>query len=454
MRQPPKDLKSKLNLKVKDSTQKSNNFEVNSVSSNEDNTNDFNMPTGVDIVSKKPDKNRTSKQQLQSNSSSDINPVLDGGGINNLKSFRMRKLSKESFLAPVNLANQSKPNILPTPKNYHANKINTKKKTNAEAFNSSSMSEMQFVQNYNKIGENSNSTGKLSELDGVTNNKSTKSKTKNNAPPKSIDVNLLNQNSNVSNNTSTSPNNYNNNSHNDGESNDGNFIKKLSMSNKDKLNLPPITKDTLETAGTFQRSLKIPLITPNKPSLKNKTNTSSILSFNLQPIKVAALNKLQSTSELIASNLTPALDNLFFPKIYSPSLASSKNTEKNKLHKNYNSSSFFNFKSNAFKIDVPQEDFEDVDLNSILYSDAPDFFVNDYPRARLSKINEEPSGKNTQLSQNWSTWSGISSALSEIENHNIISEEIQKKTNKSMMQLTRPIHQRSKTFYNFENAYA
>jgi hypothetical protein len=421
---------------------------VNSVSSNEDNTNDFNMSTGVDNVSKKSDnKNRTAKQQMQSNSSSDINPVLDGGGNSNLKSFRMRKLSKESFLAPANLANQSKSTILPTPKNYHANKINnTKKKTNVEVLNSSSMTEMQFVQNYNRIAENSNSTDKLNELDGVTNNKSTKPKTKNNAPPKSIDIN---QNSNVSNNTSTSPN-----SHNDGESNNGNFIRKLSVSNKEKLNLPPITKDTLETAGTFQRSLKIPIITPNKPNLKSKTNTSSILSFNLQPIKVAALNKLQSTSELITSNLTPALDNLFFPKIYSPSLLSSKVTEKNKLHNNYNSSSFFNFKSNAFKIDVPKEDFEDVDLNAILYSDAPDFFVNDYPRARLSKINEEPSGKNTQLSQNWSTWSGISSALSEIENHNIISEEIQKKTNKNMMQVTRPIHQRSKTFYNFENAYA
>jgi hypothetical protein len=432
MKQSSKDLKTKFNLKIKDSSQKSNNSEVNSVSSNEDINSDFNMPIVTENSSKNNKSRNQKQQQSQNSSSSDISFNLDASGNTNLKSFRVRKLSKDSILGPLNFPNQAKPNILPTPKNYHINKANLKKKQYTDTFNSSSMTEAQFALSYNKA---SDSTGKLNEQDSMG-SKFTKSK------PKIAPLNnLVNQNLN----------NLSSNSNINVESNDVNFITKLAVSNKEKFSLPSISKESLDTAGTFQRSMKIPNITPNKPNLINN-RTSSILSFNLQPIKVA----IQSTSDLIASNFSPALDSFFFPKIYSPSLASSKNSDKKILKNNLNSSSFFNLKSTSSKVDVPQEEFEDLDLNSILYSDAPDFFANDYQRARLSKINEEPSGKNTQLSQNWSTWSGISSALSEIENHNIVAEEIQKKKNNinNIMQLNRPIHQRSKTFYHFEDAYA
>ena len=439
MKQSSKDLKTKFNLKIKDSNQKINNSEVNSVSSNEDNNSDFNMPIVTENSSKNNKSRNPKQQQSQNNSSSDNSFNLDASVNTNLKSFRVRKLSKESILGPLNFPNQGKPNILPTPKNYHINKANSKKKQNTDTFNSSSMTESQFALSYNKASEISNITGKMIEQDSMA-SKFTKTK------PKIAPINnLVNQNINNLNNLSS-------NSNINVESNDVNFITKLAVSSKEKFSLPSINKESLDTAGTFQRSMKIPNITPNKPNLKNN-KTSSILSFNLQPIKAA----IQSTSDLIASNFSPALDSFFFPKIYSPSLASSKNSDKKILKNNFNSNSFFNLKSTSSKVDVPQEEFEDLDLNSILYSDAPDFFANDYHRARLSKINEEPSGKNTQLSQNWSTWSGISSALSEIENHNIVAEEIQKKNKNNInniMQLTRPIHQRSKTFYHFEDAYA
>lgn len=190
----------------------------------------------------------------------------------------------------------------------------------------------------------------------------------------------------------------------------------------------------------FQHLLKISNSNKNFKAIPK----NSPLSFNLQPIKAAAL----------ASNLTPAFDTIFFPKI---DINNKNNEQKKKLISN--ASSQLNETANTKNIISQDEIIEDLDLNAILYSDtvsSPTMVNNFVSKTRLSKINEETisgiSGKNTRMSANWSTWSGISSALSINETYN---ESIIQKTNNNklindtIMQLSRPMHQRSKTFYHF-----
>ena len=410
MKQLVRDPRIKFNIKIKEnannSFQKFNNLEVNSVSSNEDN--DFIMPVISDSLLKKIDKTRSHKQ---SKSSIDLQSIQDNTPTNTStssvsnagttpKSFRVRKLSKDSILAPINIG-QNKSYILPTPKSLALGKTATttatntssvaaKKKQPGELFGSISLSE--FSQSNKQPTEPIKSKLKSSSTKSIDSGNSV-----------SLPVT---------------------------DSFQGTSLSKVATNNKENL------------------------VSKKSPPLKSSDNEklkSSILSFNLQPIKAAALNKLQSTSELISTNLSPAFDTFFFPKIHSPNMAQ-KASEKKSSPQGFSANILP--KANPLKFELNHEEFEDLDLNAILYSDVPDIYANDYFRTRLSKINEETSGKNTRMSQNWSTWSGISSALSEIENQNFIVDEMPKKKTNSVIHLSRPIHQRAKTFYHYENTYA
>lgn len=106
MKNPSKDQKAKFNSKIRENNgPHKNNFEINSVSSNEDN--DFLLPIISDSLIKNITKSKTTHK-------SDLNTDI-------IRSFRVRKVGKEPLLAPLNLPNQPSPqqlklNILPTPK--------------------------------------------------------------------------------------------------------------------------------------------------------------------------------------------------------------------------------------------------------------------------------------------------------------------------------------------------